>query len=504
MTDSRSNETKAVPADSNNLDLRVSDGDAETADAQECVEGFTDRPLTINLSARISDGRIGGWLEEDPCFRATWFRQRTDLEDQSQDAYDHALASFGLGAGLTQQEIIDLIVHHRALHKQKQRTRLDYFQRILSKAASATQGASAFGESLGPKSAEPSSSEDDRVSGAGPEPDAEARKTQLCNRVSELLGVKIHRMTKISGQSPIFRMDLAEGQAQFSNVGKLISQRSMRHTLAAITGKLMRQLRPSEWERVAQMLLDACTVEEEGEEMEMEGAARLRLIQYLSATPFIESLDQQSRDSARKPMVTDCVIAICSSDVQTFISKTTSENVSIPEVVAMLSAVGAKAKRCRGDFKEQSRWLLPPTNSPPRITSERTDRMPTLDKTGGTLDGIGFQDHSRSSEYWLVGPPGCGKTTRLAELIRRDTARYGPDSILVTSFSRTAAAEIANLSACCKSGYGRDPARPVLQGARFTEDRRGAREEVECRQSHARADTTEKPNQAARRGGCRR
>jgi DNA helicase-2/ATP-dependent DNA helicase PcrA len=60
----------------------------------------------------------------------------------------------------------------------------------------------------------------------------------------------------------------------------------------------------------------------------------------------------------------------------------------------------------------------------------------------GTVEGIGQQDHSFTSEYRIFGPPGCGKTTSLARQIRRAVERFGPDSVLVTSFSRTAAAEL--------------------------------------------------------------
>ncbi|OFW36749.1 MAG: hypothetical protein A3J28_09265 [Acidobacteria bacterium RIFCSPLOWO2_12_FULL_60_22] len=61
----------------------------------------------------------------------------------------------------------------------------------------------------------------------------------------------------------------------------------------------------------------------------------------------------------------------------------------------------------------------------------------------GTLDGIGQQDHSATSEYRIFGPPGTGKTTSLTRQIRRAVERFGQDSVLVTSFSRTAAEELA-------------------------------------------------------------
>src|SRR5262249_47277645 len=140
---------------------------------------------------------------------------------------------------------------------------------------------------------------------------------------------------------------------------------AVRNTFAAITRKLMRRFKPKEWEKVAQALLDACTVEEGGEEMEMEGAARLRLVQYLSATAFIDSLDAQTRDNARKPMVDGGSVTVCPSDIQTFLNKTKPENVTIPAVVGMLSAVGAKSKRFRGKSPEQSRWILPPDKFAP-------------------------------------------------------------------------------------------------------------------------------------------
>lgn len=61
----------------------------------------------------------------------------------------------------------------------------------------------------------------------------------------------------------------------------------------------------------------------------------------------------------------------------------------------------------------------------------------------GSLDEIGRRDHETTSEYRIFGPPGTGKTTSVGRQIRRAVDRYGADSVLVTSFSRAAAAELA-------------------------------------------------------------
>jgi Ni2+-binding GTPase involved in maturation of urease and hydrogenase len=68
---------------------------------------------------------------------------------------------------------------------------------------------------------------------------------------------------------------------------------------------------------------------------------------------------------------------------------------------------------------------------------------PIEQRATGSLDEIGQQDHEVTSEYRIFGPPGTGKTTNLTRQIRRAVDRYGAESILVTSFSRGAAAELA-------------------------------------------------------------
>jgi hypothetical protein len=347
------------------LDELVVHGEAEAA-TREWAERFASISLAVNLSAKIPDERLEEWLKADKQFHDTWFRSRLDLPDQSQGSYDLALASFGLHARLPEQEIVDLIVHHRSIHKQKERTRVDYFQRLITRAAGAGPAEDEMVSSEGalPGSAPPRRSW--RPSGSGPPtvPDAAAQKAFLCDSLSKALGAKIYKIIKISGQSPVFHMFLAEGTAEFSTTARFLSQKVMRNSLANFTGRLMRQFKAKEWEVVAQSLLAACTVEEGGEEMDLEESARLRLFQYLSGSVFIESLEGQTREDSRRPMIDAGFVTVCASDIQNFIAKTTTEKITIPAVVGMLAAVGAKSKRFRGKFPEQSRWILPPSKFP--------------------------------------------------------------------------------------------------------------------------------------------
>ncbi len=182
----------------------------------------------------------------------------------------------------------------------------------------------------------------------------------MCQRISTLLGVRIIRLVKVAGKEPIYQMELQQGRIEFPNVGKLISQDSLRVAFAATVGRLIPKMKPKAWEQLAQMMLDACVVEEGSEEMEFEGAARMYVAQYLAETGFIDSIEGQTVQNARKPMVLDGRIAICASDLQIYVNKTTFQNLSVRAIVSLLKALGGQSIRLRGQkFREQSRWVLP-------------------------------------------------------------------------------------------------------------------------------------------------
>jgi hypothetical protein len=189
-----------------------------------------------------------------------------------------------------------------------------------------------------------------------------------------VLGVRICRLVKFTGKEPTFHMKLEEGKIEFPDVGKLIAQDSVRLAIAGSIGKLIRKLKPKVWEQLAQVMLDACIVEQGGEETEWEGAARMYVTHYLSETGFIDTLEGQQVQNQRKPILLDSKVAICASDLQMYVNKTTFQNLSIKAVASMLGVLGGKSVRVRGaKFKEQSRWILPVDQFDPAEYSPRKE-----------------------------------------------------------------------------------------------------------------------------------
>jgi hypothetical protein len=107
-------------------------------------------------------------------------------------------------------------------------------------------------------------------------------------------------------------------------------------------------------------MLDALTIEDGGEETDFVGAMRMYLDHYLSETPFIESIGGEPIQTRRKPTTIEGQLAICTSDLQSYINKTFNENHSVKAVASMLAALGASSTRIRNvRLRDQSRWVLP-------------------------------------------------------------------------------------------------------------------------------------------------
>ena len=119
------------PSDFRNYldDLVIPSEDEQMYEAKEWADRFSDKLLVIRMTAAIPDELLAGWIEQESRFSRTWNHDRDDMSDTSQSGYDLALANFGVRTGLTDQQIVDLIIHNRRLHGAKQSTSLNYYRR---------------------------------------------------------------------------------------------------------------------------------------------------------------------------------------------------------------------------------------------------------------------------------------------------------------------------------------------------------------------------------------
>jgi len=321
-------------------------------------EESADKPLSINPNATVPDHLLNQYMA-DPRFKKTWLRQREDLKDQSQSGYDLALANFGLDARLSEQQVIDLMIHHRRIHGKQQRTRLDYFQRTISKASKRNDNPAPARSFEGP-------GEEGGNPSPQTKPDSPTARALLCEQISNAIGVRVLRIVKIDGQEPTYRLELEATKIGFPSVDKLVGQQSFRMKIASAVDHLVPRIPPKVWDRVAQMILNALTVEDGGDESKLVGAAKLYVERYLSETPFIDAEEDHPYQTRFKPTVYEGQVAICSHDLQQHINKAWGENRAIKEVTAMLSALGASSARLkRTRLRDQSRWLLPSSEFAP-------------------------------------------------------------------------------------------------------------------------------------------
>jgi hypothetical protein len=342
---------------------------------RDWAEQFKDKPLVVNLEARIPQDILDAWIEFDERFRKTWLMERGDLKDPSNSGYDLALANFGVDAGLTEQQIIDLIVHHRSKHGARPRRMLDYFLRTISKAWSSGKPAEELPAHLQPDPSpapepptESSPSPDGKDGTAAPQPEAHApaqpdKREQARQWLYEKLGFEILHYVVLKGKAPIGHLELGKPNPMKIELARpciILNYGDFRNLLydQGVTIPSFKGKKAKEWDAIAESINLLRETEDGGQELDWEGHTELITLRYLHARGFVESLDAERSDTVRFPLLVDGEIAICSDDLSEYISRRIEK--TTPKTVASgLRALGAIQHRHRTRFHDQTRWFLP-------------------------------------------------------------------------------------------------------------------------------------------------
>jgi hypothetical protein len=145
----------------------------------------------------------------------------------------------------------------------------------------------------------------------------------------------------------VYLMELENGCIEFPDVGKLLSPKFVREAIAAKAGKLIRTFGKTKWAELAQMMLDACIEKEATDDLEFKGAARIHVTKYLSENPLVVATERLTGPNTYGPLIHDGGIAISSTDLQTYVNKTTMQNLSVKRVATMIVMLGGEPVRIR-------------------------------------------------------------------------------------------------------------------------------------------------------------
>jgi hypothetical protein len=391
-------------------DHKVPDELQQAATSKLWAEKFGDVVLAIDQEAAFPEDVIQAWMKLDPRFRATWMKARFDfIKDTSQSAYDLALANFGLDAGLTEQQIVDLICQHRRMHHEKARTREKYFQDTIARAWSKSGGVNpALLKVAGASStvtpqpqieapvattteataapAEPPAQPAETPAPSAPatvpaptlvdpalkdeDPIAQgAARARMTDEISKQLGVRVGRLIKVTGKEPSYLMELPDYglQVEFSSYAKFTDYKTVKNTIGAATDEQITPMKPKQWYDLTKLMLKALVKQDGGEETAFEGGTRVYLRAYLASNTFIKDKDDATTPhEANQPTVIKGRVAICVTDFGYSTNKHFGVNHSSKAFASMLTGIGAEVHKVgTANFRDQNRWLLPKDQFPP-------------------------------------------------------------------------------------------------------------------------------------------
>jgi hypothetical protein len=230
--------------------------------------------------------------ELDPKFTQTWRHKRKDFQDQSLSTYDMSLAAITLRAGWTDQEIIDLLVHHRRKYGDDKidgrgQLRRDYYDRTLSR-AKAFRGVS---DDETPLNADPTPEET-------PAPSADQRVDRM-KKLSEILGAHIKNIARVMEDPPYFRLDLATGVSiDLGDAGGILNMNSFRNKVATASKLVIPRFSAAKWDNIASRLLEISQDEKPDPIETPAGFVRYYLREYLASKTTVKHSDPEALENS--------------------------------------------------------------------------------------------------------------------------------------------------------------------------------------------------------------
>jgi len=220
--------------------------------------------------------KLHALMMAEEMFKQSWEHTRKDMQDTSASAYDMSLANYAAQASWEPQEIVDLLIAHRRIHKCPAKLRLDYMERTLAHAYESINKQTAL------DNMEMVSIQDSMVEGNGiPLEVSIEKREEILSDISTTFGIKVLDINKHRADPPDYLIKTDRGSVLLGCVENMIKQDKLRAKLAATTSKLLPRFNTKAWDVIAQNLLLSCTEVDIGEEATDEGKMASWLRAYI-------------------------------------------------------------------------------------------------------------------------------------------------------------------------------------------------------------------------------
>ena len=299
--------------------------------------------LALDPDAEPSAVRLDALLTADPKFRRSWGQDR---KDQSPTAYDLSLATMALGAGWSDQEVVNLLICWRRKHGHDLKLGEGYYEIILSKAKEPIVMAQAQ-EQL------------EEALLLRPEDQSEVLKANL----KTLFRVDIIRIVKYIGDPPIYYMYTKQGDVTLGEINSITSQAAFRNALAMVTGVWITAVSLKAWDKRVQALLLVCEEIDVGDASHLAQETNAWLEEYLLKKPPREEDQWLKAAEAKQPFILNGKVHIFMDDFRKWLDINTGEQITS-------HAIGRRLKQCQArtekvnvkignSWTSRTTWQLP-------------------------------------------------------------------------------------------------------------------------------------------------
>lgn len=315
-------------------------------DAERRIKGTVEvtGDIRVELEENVEIPPSFEKLSERSGFVDLWNMKDKD-KGQDLSRYDLALANHAVAAGLSNQEIADILVCFRRKHAPGDRKileRPDYVERTIKKARADYHQKKAL-ENL-----EYTAAEADAIEDKIDEKDRQETKESVLSQISYMLGIRVTNIIRHPAEEPIFRIVTPKHNIMMGDVSHLLEYRKFRAKLYAHAGHFIPPSLKSKWNDVAALFPKVWEDESIGDEATEQGGIRAWISDYLIDNE--PESDEELIDDAiqrKAPVEKDGEVFIFGEDMRRWLLTAQSEKVSAQKLGVMFRSVGMERKVLR-------------------------------------------------------------------------------------------------------------------------------------------------------------